>query len=147
MNVIKRVSLRLTVIVLLFSLSAVSCKDEFNSSVPYRHVDFMVNLGVYNELTIPGNSMVNPAAGVGGVIIFHSYDEIYYALDAACPCEIADSVVSVEVDGSGIATCPVCGTTYELWGGGGVLSAGCPDAEPLKGYNATKSGTTLYITN
>lgn len=149
MNFIKYKIKHLKFFAIVLPLLVLSCDKNFNSSVPYVDVNFTISLSVYNQMTIEGNSIVNPGAGYGGVIVFHSFDDLFYALDAACPCEVATSRVVVEVDESGVATCPQCGTKYNLWEGGSILSTTCSSAEPLKNYRVSQiyNGTSLLITN
>ncbi len=143
MNGLKRISLRISFILLFAMLATYSCKDDWDSSIPYVRVFFRVNLINNNDLTVPGNA-VYFAAGYGGVIVMYNGID-YYAFDAACPYEI-DPAVRVEPDG-GIGTCPVCGSQFNLFDGGYVVKG--PSSEQLKPYNVsmTDNGNGLLITN
>lgn len=146
MNGLKQLSLRFSFILLFVLSLSYSCKDDYNSSIPYVRVNFSIPLANNNDLLIPGNC-VYFSAGYGGVIVMYTdlYYSPYYAFDAACPYE-ADPACRITVEG-GIGTCSCCGTQYNLWDGGSVLIGTGPGIEPLKQYQVTRSDNRLYITN
>ena len=141
MNGFKRRSLCISLVALMCVLLTPSCENDFETSIPYVYVNFRVNLINNNDLTVPGNA-VYFGAGYGGVVVI--YNGIgYYAYDAACPYEI-DPAIRIEVE-SGIGTCPVCGSQYNLWEGGYVTKG--PSSEPLKQYHVSVADNALIITN
>lgn len=143
MNGVKQLSLLFSFILLLVLLLGYSCKDEYNSSIPYVYVNFQVNPVNYNDLTVPGNAVFFNG-GYGGIVVLYNGIS-YYAFDAACPYEV-DAACRITVEG-GIGTCSCCGTQYNLWDGGYTLSGTGPGTQPLKQYQVSYSSNRLYITN
>lgn len=134
-----------TVLICIFILTAITgCKDDYTSSIPYVYVKSEINLANKTELnTVGGYFKIN--GGYGGIIIFHDMDDTYLAYDATCTFEILPSC-SVETDGSGIATCPCCGSQFLLFGGNASLTKG-PAIEPLKQYTISNVGGRLIVSN
>ncbi|WP_423130580.1 hypothetical protein [Gaoshiqia sp. Z1-71] len=143
MNGLKQFSRCLSFTLGFILLTVASCKDSFDSSIPYVRVNFTINLVNNNDLTVPGNLLVFPA-GYGGVIVMNIATG-YVAFDAACPYEV-DPAVRVEPDASGRAVCPSCASQFNLWMGGSKEGSG-PAKEPLKPYNVSQSGNMLIVTN
>ena len=133
---------RFSFLVFILLIIIPACEDDFNSSIPYTPVNFRVNLVNNNQLTVDGNSLFF-GFGYGGVIVTNA-GSTYYANDATCPYEI-DIQCRVEAEGSAIATCPCCGSTYNLWDGGSVIKG--PSSEPLKPYRVSQTGSILIVTN
>jgi Rieske Fe-S protein len=126
-----------------------SCKDDYNSVVPYAYVDMSVNPTNYIEFNIPGGSVYFPNAGFGGIIVFHDLVDSsnpFLAFDAACTYELSSTARVTAKDDSGVATCPVCGSQFILFGGNGSPIKG-PAAEPLKQYRTSFSGGRIMIRN
>jgi len=141
MNVIKPYFLRFTLAVALIIGSVTACSTEEDTSIPYVQISKRYSLTIYNGLTVPGVNYFGNI-GYGGVYVY--YNGAYYlACDAACPYE-ADADIIVEEEG-GIATCPECGSKYNLIDGGSLISG--PSSESLRVYSAQLSGNYLYITN
>ncbi len=138
-----------TVLICLFFLTGISgCQDDYTSVVPYVSVNMPINPTNYIEFNIPGGSVYFKNAGFGGIIVFR--DQIdspnpFLAFDAACTHEVS-STCRVTTDGSGIATCPCCGSQYILSGGNGSPVKG-PAIEPLKQYRTTYSGGLIVVRN
>jgi len=134
-----------TVLICFFiTLGINGCKDNYTSVVPYAYVQTELNLANRTELNpIGGYFKIN--GGVAGIIIFHDIDDNFLAYDAACTNE-KSSTCSVTTDGSGIATCPCCGSQFILFGGNGSPTKG-PAAEPLKQYRVSYSGGRISIRN
>lgn len=143
MNGIKRFSLRISFLFVLFLAFSPACKDDFNSSIPYVEVNFSFNLSNANGLTTVGFP-VYFNGGYGGIVIINA-DYSYYAYDVTCPYEI-DFNCRIEGDGP-IGTCPCCGSQYNLLDGGYVIGGTGPATEPLKQYRVTSSGNRLSVTN
>lgn len=124
------------------------CKKDYLSVIPYAIVDINFNPTSYIELNIPGGSVYFPGTGYGGVIIFRDLSESsnpFLAFDAACTHEISPQV-RVTVDGSGVATCPKCGSQFILFGGNGSPIKG-PAAQPLKQYRTAYIGGRITVRN
>lgn len=125
------------------------CGDDYHSSIPDVPVNFTCDLlqNPYSSIQVPGQFIKvtrdqnNRPVGYSGLIIgqtVFSEGNDFYAFDAACPVETRQNVsVNVKEDGMGTAVCPVCGTVYNL-SGGGYPSEGA-GTENLKRYNVSKS--------
>lgn len=138
-----------TVLLLAFLLiGSNGCKKDYVSVIPYVFVNMDLNPVTYIELNIPGGSYYFPGVGYGGIIIFHDLTDSsnpFLAFDASCTHEVSQSV-RVKVDGSGVATCPVCGSQFILFGGNGNPIKG-PAAEPLKQYRTAYIGGRITVRN
>ncbi|HKJ78889.1 MAG TPA: Rieske 2Fe-2S domain-containing protein, partial [Prolixibacteraceae bacterium] len=86
---------------------------------------------IANELQIPGNSVLFPTWGFGGVIVYCELPGTYYAFDATCTHEISRTC-TVENEGV-LATCPCCESQFILLSGAYPSSG--PATVPLKQYN------------
>lgn len=138
-----------TILFCFFLLAGTNaCKDDYTSVVPYIYVNFDFNPTNYIEFNIPGGSVLFPNAGYGGIIVFRDLTDSsnpFLAFDATCTYEISSSCKVVS-DGSGIATCPCCGSEFILFGGNGSATKG-PAIEPLKQYRTNYIGGRISITN
>lgn len=135
---------------LLLSIGINGCKDDYVSVVPSVYVNFTVNPTNIIELNIPGGSYYFGNEGYGGIIIVNNWGDStvpFLAFDASCTHEVS-SLVRVEVNenGSGIASCPECGSQFMIFGSNGSPIKG-PAIEPLKQYHATVVGGRISVTN
>ncbi|MDL2212707.1 hypothetical protein LJC72_13305 [Bacteroides sp. OttesenSCG-928-D19] len=141
--------------ILLLLVGILACEDTYQSSIPDVKVSFSCNM-VQSEFTpiqVPGQFVKvtrdnhNIPVGYGGLIIGQSIfpDNGFCAYDAACPVE-ASRTVSLEIinNGLGGATCPSCGTKYNLSNFG---FSEVENSEPLKQYKVTNSGTILRVSH
>lgn len=150
---------------LLCILCFLSCAKTEYSDIPLRPVNLTLYLGdkdkelnsvlahkIYTKKNINASQM--EAVGFGGVLVFHSSSgsNPFLAYDIACPYEINASI-TVQVDPSGMtATCPKCGSQYDLVYFGRPLSgpsAENPERKHLRAYNPiySQSENKLYISN
>ncbi|MCK3683852.1 Rieske 2Fe-2S domain-containing protein [Maribellus sp. YY47] len=126
---------------MLVLLSSLSCK-EIDSQIPEVPVSFQVNLNIYNELRVPGNSAYFPQAGFGGVVVYCELEGSYYAFDAACTNEIN---TNCRVENKGlVGTCSCCQSEFVFVGGNVVKG---PASAPLKQYNVSLLGDMLRVYN
>ncbi len=137
----RAIYLVLTFIMVLFSSS---CDKEDNDIIPNVLVPFTINLNIVNELTVPGNSVLFPEFGFGGVIVYCELPGSYYAFDAACSYEVS-STCRLKNEGV-LGTCECCGSQFILIGGGypsdGVAT------KPLRTYQVSfLDNSTLRIYN
>ncbi|HOI48058.1 MAG TPA: hypothetical protein PK167_02055 [Prolixibacteraceae bacterium] len=130
-------------LLLFFLLSSVSCDKEQNSIIPYVPVSISLNLNIYNELSVPGNSIFLPGPGFAGIIVYCEMPGSYTAYDAACTYEISPTcrVVNDGVQG----TCSCCGSQFILMGGGYPTKG--PAAKPLQQYHTSVVNGSLRIYN
>lgn len=144
MNGIKYYSLRLSLLLVVILAITPACKDNFESSIPYVSFTTPIVLANSNGLTIVGNPMVF-AGGYGGIVVLNT-GYSYVAYDVTCPYEVSTQCkITIEASNV-IATCPCCGTQYNLMDGSMMLGTG-PGTEPLRPYGVTQSGGYLYVSN
>lgn len=127
-----------------------SCKDSYTSVIPYVYVNQDILIKNYIELNIPAGTIYIGGVGYGGIIIVNNWGDSanpYLVFDAACTHEVSSSVhVEVKENGTGLATCPECGSQFMLFGGYGSPIKG-PAKEPLKQYRVISVNGRLIITN
>ncbi len=130
-------------IAILF-LSANSCDKIQDSQVPDVPVSFTIDLNIFNDLLIPGNSRLFPNVGFGGIIVTYEPEGNYSAYDATCTYEISQNC---RIKNEGIlGTCECCDSQFILTGG--AYPAKGPAAAPLKNYRVSSiNGFTLRIYN
>jgi Rieske Fe-S protein len=120
-----------------------SC-NTIDSQVPDVSFSFTINLNIYNDLKIPGNSVYFPGVGFGGVIISCETFDSYYAYDATCTNELSQNCV-LKNDGV-LGTCPCCKSQYVLYYAAYPSSG--PAVAPLKQYNISNVNSfTLRVYN
>lgn len=129
--VLKRGKYFIFFLVLLFA--SPSCDKYNNNIIPYVPVSLTVNLINVNELTIPGNSVLFPLYGYGGIVIYCELPGSYYAFDAACTYEVQRSC-TIKNEGV-LGTCPCCGSQFVLLSG--AYPSQGPATMPLKQYNVS----------
>lgn len=138
-----------TVLLVFFLLIGLNgCKKDYVSIVPYVYVNFSFNPTSYIELNIPGGSVYLSNVGYGGIVVFRDLTDSsnpFLAFDASCTHEVSQKT-RVTADGSGIATCPVCGSQFILFGGNGSPTKG-PAVEPLKQYRTSYVGGMITVRN
>lgn len=131
-----------------------SCIYQTESPIPnapvYYQVDFASAQG--KALIPPGGylrverlEIAQSAIGYGGLLIFHSLDEMqsYYAYDLACPHE-SKREVRLMVNSTYEAECPTCHSRFSiLYGDGSPLAP--PARLPLRRYavKVTEKGITV----
>lgn len=131
---------------ILFGMNG--CKDDYNSVIPDVYVNLDINPVNFIEFNVPGGSYYFAGKGFGGVIIFRDLTDSanpFLAFDAACTYEVSPTC-RVVADGSGLATCPCCGSQFILFGGNGSPTKG-PATDPLKQYRTSYSGSRIIVRN
>lgn len=132
-----------------------------NTNIPTAQVSFIIAptlTGADNTLAVEGNSRLyddmRPAVlssgygryGYAGVIVTRAYDGELYAFDAACTHE-ASREAQLQPDGY-LATCPVCGSSFETGNGSGYVMEGSKAEQVLKRYRVRQYGSGQYkVTN
>ena len=132
-----------------------SCSDTIDSPVPSYPVSMKLDLtfndkelknaGAYKIYTTPTASYLS--LGYGGVVVVHSSaDDNYYAFDLACPYEVLPSV-KIEIEDGGLyASCPKCGSRFDISFGSGHPVNG-PATGGLRRFTVTPSGNYLIVSN
>ena len=126
----------------------VSCKRT--DTFPYCPVFFVFNItaiapelkafGGYKEFTAPLN--YSQRVGLGGVLVFHSMEDKYFAFDMACPNE-QKANIKVHYNTMGIAVCDSCGSQFLVSDGLGFVLKG-QAKNPLHKYSVYYSA---YLDN
>lgn len=139
--------------VLLFCfliIGTFGCKDDYVSVIPYVPVSMSINPTNFIEFNIPAGSVYFKDAGYGGIIILNNWGDDttpFLAFDAACTNEVSSFIrVRVIENGTGIATCPQCGSQFLIFGGNGTPIKG-PAIEPLKQYRTNYSTGRITVRN
>ncbi|RUT79268.1 Rieske (2Fe-2S) protein [Ancylomarina longa] len=144
---------------LLLGFSSVFCSCSSNSNndeiVPSWHINSTVYLDFFSELNSVGNALYFDAIGGESVgyrnhgIIVVKLNSGYAAYDATCTHDVdVDEHVELDEDYSGIYTCPICGSQFNILGGAYPLD-GSVAKYPLKVYKTSYSSSsrTLRIYN
>lgn len=132
------------ILFLIIFISGSSCDKIQDSVIPNVPFFFPVNLNIYNDLNIPGNSHFFPGVGFGGVIVYCELPGSYYAFDATCTHEISQTCKIVNEGVLGTCTC--CDSQFILIGG--AYPSRGPAAAPLKQYNVSQVNSfTLRVYN
>lgn len=159
-SVTHKLMLATVAVVLIAGLSR--CKKDDNqqqqSDIPNVPVNLTINLNLpqYFNLQNQGG-WVYENAGVRGIVIYHHYDDKFYALERNCPFQPNDSCATVSVETNNLflrcghyksqtdtTWIPCCNSQYSLESG--FLLSG-PSRFPLKNYRISQGGSVLYVTN
>jgi len=83
--------------------------------------------------------------GYRGIIVFRSSTNGFMAFERACPYDWDKTTTRIVIDSSGITTvCPSCKSKFILMDGSPYSG---PSHYPMKQYQTTYNGTTLFIYN
>lgn len=126
--------------------------------IPNVPVNLTINMGLpqYLSLQSQGN-WVYQNGGARGIVIYHHFDDKFYALERNCPHQPLDSCATVTVENNNLflrcghykspndtTWIPCCNSQFSLEAG--FLLNG-PARFALKQYRISQSGNLLYITN
>lgn len=143
-------SLKSLLLSCLFLIGVFSCKDDYTSIVPYVPVNMSINPTNFIELNIPAGTYYFKDAGYGGIIILNNFGDSnfpFLAFDATCTYEVSSQIrVKVLENGTGIATCPQCGSQFLIFGGNGTPIKG-PAVEPLRQYKTSYTTGRIVVRN
>ncbi len=130
----------------IFLAGSFSCDKIEESVIPDVQFTYTIDLTVYNEFSVPGNSIYIQGIGYGGVIVYCELPGSYYAYDAACTHEVSKSCFVGEpgVIGSITGECPCCESQYVFIGGAPTSG---PAKQALRPYNVSVSGNIMRIYN
>lgn len=128
------------------------------NDVPNVPVNITVNMNLPDYLSLQsqgGWAYLN--GGVKGIVLYHHYDDNYYALERNCPYQPFDDCATVTVELNNVflrcgkyksdtdtTWIPCCNSHYSLESG--FLISG-PSRYSLKNYRVSRSGNVLYVTN
>lgn len=147
-------------LLIVLGISFVSCVDneEFIPSLPvYLELDMKFEDKVlrdmlgYKTYTNAGIDFIagKEFIGYGGVLVINTISNGYHAFDLACAQERVSSI-KVEIDDNGLyATCPVCGTIYEVGETGSGWATNSANRKlHLRRYTVTeRANGELIVTN
>ena len=137
-----------------------SCTKIEESHIPYAPVFLNLDLrfqdkdlvGLYNYKYITKISPSKRAIGYSGILLIcgmdASGDISYFAFDLCCPHE-ARKNITIEADNAGKATCPECGTVFDIGWGTGAPTEGV-SKYPLRRYITipqSTNGMEWIVTN
>ncbi len=108
------------VLFLLFIVFLTTCDKEenYNDVLPYRAVDFVVNLNLpqYNDLLIPAQYVETLDYGIKGVLIYN-FNGSYKAFDLACPHLNPATCQKMSFDGSLFLECYCDDSKFSIYDG------------------------------
>ena len=122
-----------------------SCSEQVvrnnNPNLPNYTVliDINLNLPEYSNLKFVSNSVLIPARGIRGVVVFNTGSG-YNAFDAACPNQALSSCSTMTIKGINLL-CACDNEEYSLFTGQGKLKY------PLKQYRVEVNGDVLRVIN
>lgn len=145
----------------LLVLLVCSCSKFEESDIPYAPVYLNIDLrfqdkdlvGIYNHKSITKARIAGEKTGYSGVLIVCGIDSYgnttYFAFDLCCPHEAKRDII-IEPNNAGTATCPECGTEFDIaaYGGTGAPVKGV-SKYPLRRYavssNSNSSGGQEWV--
>ncbi|MBQ0007351.1 MAG: hypothetical protein KBT40_01340 [bacterium] len=139
------------VLTVLFSVGCEKVNEE--SPVPKYPVSYSIDYLIYAPIldTQGGYYVVttpteyNQYLGFSGLLIFHGFDDRFYAFDLCCPYE-CNREIRIVPESTGRATCPECGSEYDIGFGTGRPTKG-PSTKVLRRYNVSVTGSVVRVTN
>jgi len=120
--------------------------------IPDRDVYFKRNInteqltpfGAYIYVTQPIYAI--DRIGFGGLLIYHAMDNLFYAVDLACPNESNSKVIIGRPNDLGMCQCSSCGEVYDMCFGQGTPTKGI-SISSLKQYTVSFDGNDfIYVT-
>lgn len=143
-------------VLIMTTVLLASCKEtENDTSIPNCDVYIKTDYAEYTKLSVVNNHVTyvrsanasmpsNFRLGYGGIVIYRTLEGKAVAFDLACPVEVSREVlVNVE---SIYATCPICGSKFDLSYGIGAPCEG-PAKETLRHYNCIDDGSQIRVSN
>lgn len=132
---------------LLFVCLLPQCKKEKQQNeVPTVAVSIALDPNSTEYLRLNSvNGWEYLTGGYRGIIVFRASTNGFMAYDRACPYDWNQTSTRMVVDSSGITTvCPSCNSKFILIDGSPYSG---PSPYPMKQYQTSFNGTTLYIYN
>jgi len=143
----------LTIIIIPLLLIFSTCKDPDNDyyDIPDVYVNYLLNMDLpqYADLKFPGGFVYVANEGYNGIIVYHTLDDQYIALERTCTYQPLEECSVIYADDSGLflrcgkeeGRC--CDSKFEM--DGTVLKG--PALYPLKPYLVSRMGNNLTITS
>ena len=121
-------------------------KDKQQNEIPVVAVSIAIdpNSTMYIHLNSV-NGYEYLTGGYRGIIVFRSSTNGFMAFERACPYDWDKTTTRIVIDSSGITTvCPSCKSKFILMDGSPYSG---PSPYPMKQYQTSYNGTTLFIYN
>jgi nitrite reductase/ring-hydroxylating ferredoxin subunit len=134
-------------LVFLFVFLFPQCKKEKQQNeIPYIAVNIAINPNSTEFIRLNTvNGWEYLTGGYRGIIVFRASTNGFMAFERACPYDWNLTSTRIVVDSSGITTrCPSCSSKFILTDGSPFSG---PSAYPMKQYQTSFNGVTLYIYN
>ena len=155
-----KININLKIILFVIPIALLmNCNDTNNNGyygIPYVPVNKTINMDLpsYSNLTNIGGYVVIGNVGYKGIIVYHSGNDKYVAMERACTYQSTDDCAIVTVDNSGTfircghyaATDWVSCCDSKFTMDGNIVLNG-PAKYPLRHYQVFRSGNTLTVTN
>jgi nitrite reductase/ring-hydroxylating ferredoxin subunit len=140
-----RIGLTLFILLLVF-LQPQCKKDSQPNEIPIVAVNIAIDPNSTEYIRLNSiNGWEYLTGGYRGIIVFRSSTNGFMAFERACPYDWNSTTTRLLVDSSGITTyCPSCKSKFILLDGSPY---GGPSPYPMKQYQTTYNGATLYIYN
>lgn len=146
------------IVTILTIVTQQACKpdDPFvgDCFIPNQAINITINMDLpeYFKLQTLGEYLTLDQ-GNKGIYLIHNFDDIYYAIERACPYQSEQECAQVFLDENSLQLIcgqqkdttflPCCRSTYDL----NSLYLSGPSRCNLKTYRLSKQGNTLYINN
>jgi hypothetical protein len=142
-------------ILFVLTLLIISCRDDESEPVPSSYVNMTINLNnpAYSDLNAIGGWMYFDE-GHRGMIVHHTFDGYYIAMDRACTYHPNDDCAKVSVESSNITIAcgqydddgdfeKCCSSKFQM--NGSVMEG--PASYPLRHFEVRQNGSNLNIRN
>lgn len=136
----------LILLILFIFLSPRCKKDKQQNEIPVVAVSIAIdpNSTEYIHLNAV-NGWEYLTGGYRGILVFRASPNGFMAYERACPYDWNQTSTRIVVDSSGItAVCPSCKSKFILTDGSPYSG---PSPYPMKQYQTSYNGATLYIYN
>src|SRR5512140_1246938 len=134
-------------LLLLFATILPQCKKEKQQNeIPTVAVNIAIDPNSTEYLRLNSvNGWEYLTGGYRGILVFRASANGFMAYERACPYDWTSSNARIVVDSSGITTiCPTCKSKFILNDGSPYSG---PSPYPMKQYQTSYNGATLYIFN
>ncbi len=138
--------MRTGILIVLISLSLLSCTKDGLDRIPEAYVNYRITIQEFNIKNKNGLLLVNKMdnTGVAGLIIYRRADNAYVAFDRCSSVNPQNRCAVVPDDQNLTATDPCSGAKFSLFDGSPVKA---PAKRPLKEYKVIISNFEISVLN
>jgi len=138
--------MRTGILIVLISLSLLSCTKDGLDRIPEAYVNYRITIQEFNIKNKNGLLLVNKMdnTGVAGLIIYRRADNAYVAFDRCSSVNPQNRCAVVPDDPNLTATDPCSGAKFSLFDGSAVKA---PAKRPLKEYKVIISNFEISVVN